>query len=166
MASPLAEQEGASRHVGPDQHTGQRLGCGPSEADLCNRKGKPAFASGTVPPVFTQFFSPLKAELSAPCHPVRASMPAWRSAEVLGGPHEPQQRSEELPVQLNCDLGHRAGCDVAPDRLIPLAARAALVFKTPCPVGPILKGPRCLSPQGAGRAALVTAAQRHPLRVS
>ena len=70
MASPLAEQEGAPRHVGPDRDTGQRLGCGPSEADLCDRKGKPAFASETGPTDFTQFSPPLKAELSAPCHPI------------------------------------------------------------------------------------------------
>ena len=70
MASPLAEQEGALRHVGPDRDTGQGLGCGPSEANLCDRKGKPAFASRISPTVFTQFFSPLKAGLSAPCHPV------------------------------------------------------------------------------------------------
>ena len=66
----LAEQEGAPRHDGQDQDMGRRLGCGPSEADLCDRKGRAAFASGTGTTDFTQFSSPLKAKLSAPCQDI------------------------------------------------------------------------------------------------
>ena len=96
VASPLAEQEGAPRHVGPDQDTGQRLGCGPSEADLCDRKGKPAFASGISPTVFTQFFPSLEAGLSAPCHPMFCGVALQGLCPMC--PHFVPHQHEDCPM--------------------------------------------------------------------
>ena len=118
MASPLAEQEGAPRHVGPVRNTGQRLGCGPSEADLCDRKGKPAFASETGLTDFTQFSPPLKAELSAPCHDVlwRIVLPFLSGSLPLGpasltkadGQLSTQHRREE-PILISTALCANVG---------------------------------------------------------